>query len=743
MSNDDVSSSAFFIIDSENIDLVKPRLYGYGVSNNKIITHLDNDTESFVEGSFIRIDCRNEKIIITQDYLGSIGLYLYHNEDYFAISNSIMHLAHHLSGAHTLSINKPYAICFIETDLCSYSVYDTIFNEITLLDRWSIVEIDKQTKKINYHLNTNYRENSIPISSVQALKILDQWHDKWSSFIYNAHEKTTLSTDLSGGFDSRMVLSLFLNDSTDMNKINVHSINQDIHCFSEDYEIAQLISKKYNFNLNTNNNDDTTDIYSVADLFNIYLLSKLTEHKIPYTSNKKYNGLHYKFSGEGGECIRGYWKNLTPDQFIKKQVKRFRNYPLSKRAVLEPIVIEFIKKQYNAIKQKYSELSQILGASDYNYVLYKESRARHHYGKAMQERYYNNIITIAPCFDPMINQISGDFLDLPALIFKRYVPPLFSLKFEGGRSFSKSQIEKICKINNMAEYRTRSFQKTPFSLAFEPELITFPKQLFELQDKDINLMNRGIFEDRVKKLFTYSFYEELYDSVVKHLHSKNDFPIQYTNTIIAIALVNKYAIDGDRKILSAKTKDKTKKFSDIIERMELALLSDEVTDELQPYLSNPYVKYIKANVLIQKNGKTHRGEVYDLLNSAYDAGIQDASYTLFDYLLQFKDPYSYIEMKILLSKMKKDDSIDSIVRLARAYKNGSGVAKNLQTSIEYYKKAAKINESWVKNELFDALWEVNTPETDKEAITLIQKYVSLNDQSALRRLEKIKKTNRL
>ena len=130
-------------------------MYGYSVSEYGILT--DNYYKQIGEykepeplGAFIMIRKEGKYIIINQDFYGSYGLYLYENkkDHYFAISNSFLMLEEYLVGKQKFSLNKDFADNFIISDLCTYSIGETLIKEIKELPSNAFLIIDIKKKKI-------------------------------------------------------------------------------------------------------------------------------------------------------------------------------------------------------------------------------------------------------------------------------------------------------------------------------------------------------------------------------------------------------------------------------------------------------------------------------------------------------------------------------------------------------------------------------------------------------------------
>lgn len=72
--------------------------------------------------------------------------------------------------------------------------------------------------------------------------------------------------------------------------------------------------------------------------------------------------------------------------------------------------------------------------------------------------------------------------------------------------------------------------------------------------------------------------------------------------------------------------------------------------------------------------------------------------------------------------------------LGRMYRDGRFVTKNLHCAADWMRKGSKKNVSWIANELFDVLWELNTSELDVEMVSLVEASSTAGDGHACGRL---------
>ena len=444
----------FFIIDSNDLENVKTKMFGYSISKVGILTdnyykQQDDYKDPEPQGVYVMIRNNGKEIIINQDFHGSIGLYIYENKNtgYFVLSNSFLLLEEYLVGRENLSFNKEYADNLIITYLCTFSIEDTLINEIKQIpsNAYIIINIPKRKFKINL---IDYKENSIPIDSEKGLEIIDKWVDKWGYIIRSLIKQSdNISTDLSGGFDTRTLLSLVLNSGIDLNRVNINSVNNKLNDHDIDYKIASNISSKFGFKLNNLKLNGNGILWGVKNTLINTIYIKLGFHKQFYFKNKFYYEPIFNFAGSGGEDLRGtpsYPINDYIEKLIKSDVKGHEKefYISSKRVINKSVSLLKEIKKY-----KYNNNCEI------TYDLYSIINDRNHFGKLGYESFMSNIYTIQPLLDPEIKRIKYDIKkgashDLIAYIFVRFARDLINFPFQGNRVLDLESVKKAEKLNN-------------------------------------------------------------------------------------------------------------------------------------------------------------------------------------------------------------------------------------------------------------------------------------------------------
>lgn len=447
----------FFIIDSNNLEEIDSHMYGFSISKKGILTNnyykkLGIYEEPEPLGVYVMIRKMKDEIILNQDFYGSFGIYIYENKNtgYFILSNSFLLLEEYLVGKQNFTINKDFADNLIISELCSPSIYETMINEITMIPSNAIVIINIKNKKYKIH-NIDYKENSVPLDSKEGLEIIDKWIDKWQYIIRSLKKKTdNISIDLSGGFDTRTVLSIFLNSNIDINSILINSYNNSFDNHFQDFKVATNISKKYGFKLNSFKLDKDGTKLNLKDSLFCMIYCKLGFHKQFFFEKEFFTKPRFSFKGDGGENLRGY-PVLQINKYIEKLSSGYYKYFYNSSMRLCNRSIDSLKKlkTYN---------------NDYEIStdLYYKGRTRHHFGKEAVKAFLVNLYRLQPLIDPDIKTIKYNiskksFQDLIAYIYIRFAHDLIYFPFVGKLQLSPESIKKAEKLNKkMLPYKIKS-----------------------------------------------------------------------------------------------------------------------------------------------------------------------------------------------------------------------------------------------------------------------------------------------
>lgn len=524
----------FFIIDSYNLNIINSHMYGFSISEKGIITdnyykNLGRYEQSEPQGSFVLIRKSENEIRLDQDFHGNIGIYIYENNytGYFAISNSFLFLEEYLVDKQKISLNKDFSDNFVVSWLCTPSLYETMINEITKIppNSFIIINIKENSFKINH---IDYSENTINFESIEGLKIIDKWMDKWGYIIRSLNKKTNnIATNLSGGFDTRVILSIFLKSGINLNNILIDSATDNKNGHDEDLKIATNISKKYDFKLNNCILDRNSTPWSINDTLFCTFYSKLGFHKEFYWKNGFLNKPRFIFTG-GGE-IRGY-PGLPINEYIdaiSSQGKHFgiEFYKASKRLCDRSVIMLKNEKVYN---------NDYKISSDF----YHKGREINHDGKISFEGFISNIFTIQPLIDIDIRKIKFDIKnnlphDLIAYIYVRFAHDLIKFPIQGNRTINTESIEKAERLNKLLPpYKIKYNYNKNFFIDNER---TSPVKFYKDKTSADSYLKTIFKSDKFIKSINKIYGNKVYKYATEYMKKSNFFPLRYLYGLYSIS----------------------------------------------------------------------------------------------------------------------------------------------------------------------------------------------------------------
>lgn len=572
-------SEKFFIIDSNELDSIKTKFYGYAISNNEIITdeHYADELDLITQGAYVYIKRNGEKISIYQDFEGSYGIHLYKNGDYFCISNSFFKLIDYLKEKHyPLSLNKDCADALLLSKYGSQIYKQTLVNEIEVLPRNQIIHIDISTKTVSFEI-INFNEKTIPINSQEAMDILDNWYIRWTSLLRNLKKETNnITVDLSGGFDSRMSFVTVVGSNIDLNQIHVFSVNDGVHTHNQDFEIASEIASFYNFRLNNLSNIENERIYfeEIETPLNICFYTKLGFHNQMYYSlfrNKEYN---YRITGYGGENIREY-QSITPISEYIQMAKDISSTLIEPTKRVLDYNIENVIKDFEGLYNQDIELG-----------MYTESVMRYHFGKHKVEDYLVNQITLNPLNDPELYKLKRSDENCPdkdllmSLIYLRYHPEILNFRIGSG-TINKNTIDYAKEIINNYPFIHEEYS---FISKSNPSpnknYLNPPKKI--ITRPEINKLFEDIFlSNAFKKTFEKYYPSEIYKFNKNKVETMPYFPLQWAYPSFAILrLINDINIANKENY-----KNIVEWLESFMEIPEPDEIDDESLDKLLIYLT--------------------------------------------------------------------------------------------------------------------------------------------------------------
>ncbi len=109
-------------------------------------------------------------------------------------------------------------------------------------------------------------------------------------------------------------------------------------------------------------------------------------------------------------------------------------------------------------------------------------------------------------------------------------------------------------------------------------------------------------------------------------------------------------------------------------------------------------------------------------------------YSEIDNLYRSSDSYNDAVLQLIVLSDKGEP--EAMARLARAYRDGRGVERDLQKALGLLNGAEKSGVSWASRDKLDVLWAINTPDSLAEFVRLAEKLVEGGDPEAYVRLSR-------
>ncbi|WP_350561913.1 hypothetical protein [Psychrobacter sp. CAL346-MNA-CIBAN-0220] len=339
---------------------------------------------SYEDGNYILIDKISEdKYRLSRDYHGYYPLFYYDAGDYWCVSNSIIYIVEHLK-------DKGISVSYNESNVeiwkselalaLQLTSYNTFVNEIKVLPISRDIILVKDDNDNQIYITKREKSPEIKESYKTALKnCLEIWRSRYLTILSN--KDIALHHDLSGGLDSRCLLSFMMNnakvakDAESNNRLKINSNPKH----TKDFEIAKRLVSLFDFNLNTKidkkyqlDKPSAQDSYAVWKYFNVGRYSPIV---FPITDFKS---KLMEIGGEGGGDNRNFYSGTSDSKYstFSEYIEKYKQFFSSEDRYTEWV------KQIDESSSVLKEDSEI----DVSVLHYKEFRSTCHTIKSPRSR---------------------------------------------------------------------------------------------------------------------------------------------------------------------------------------------------------------------------------------------------------------------------------------------------------------------------------------------------------------------
>jgi len=330
------------------------------------------------DGSYIVVHPSDQEIVIGTDFSGYHKLFLYQRGERWALSNSLIQLVR-------FAAEKNLPVTIDENHLASFFI-EGLFGDQLASFRTSVREVrlvpsTMEAVIVRTFFGTTVKLRPTAAASAQAehkgtygealREYLRLWTGRMATMLKS---DLFMRSDLTGGRDSRAVLSLMLAAARSVGEGLIRNVNFTSNKDAEaDFAVASRIAEEYGLRFMDTNRDPRAPVrLETAEAYEKWKSLCLGVYSPIYFPGNRPVPTAVVFGGAGGEGHRRFYPSIAPDQFIDQR-RRFipsrAHFKRLKRDILEDL----------------SMLRQGPGASVDPMVLhYRHFRDRCHGGRAPQ-----------------------------------------------------------------------------------------------------------------------------------------------------------------------------------------------------------------------------------------------------------------------------------------------------------------------------------------------------------------------
>lgn len=281
------------------------------------------------DGAYVVVFSSDARTVIGTDFCGYYKLFLYRAGTEWAVSNSILRLVEHAKsrGLPTTISPSHLASFFIVGSFGNQLASTrTAIREIELIPSCDQIEIDHTQHTITISRTDRCRSlDNEKISYRDALeRALHAWSARFAAILQSDMD---VKSDLTGGRDSRAVLSLFLRAAKSLGQpslLNRVSFTSDPNAL-DDYKIAEGLAQAFGLSLNIKKANHPSPLLHPEDRFRKWISLCLGSYGPIYFPVRAQNSKSLAMGGAGGEAHRNFYIAPNICEFLDARRRFFRN----------------------------------------------------------------------------------------------------------------------------------------------------------------------------------------------------------------------------------------------------------------------------------------------------------------------------------------------------------------------------------------------------------------------------------
>ncbi|KEQ12187.1 hypothetical protein [Endozoicomonas numazuensis] len=373
-------SNTFILSKSDINNLQNSKLYGYAIFEDSVVFGTDGLHKFYADnnkalkpenGRFAGFFIENEKhLTIKTDITGQELIYVYDNGHDWLISNSFFQLADKVAELYTIELYEPAIVSFhikngrqLGEQLISHK---TPIHNIRLLPLTWEIRVDRYTGEIEYVKEDFFSKYCIPEDFSYEDEILNFIQQGAGLISAISNFSVPLVLDLSGGYDSRIVLGMMESSNIPSSLKFIKSIEHQ----KGDFRSATALCEIFKLPINTYIYPQKEQYLSSSDYLRTYFSGSGGSY-LPinhYSGSELFKNFHFRLTGyqpTGWDAaIMG-----TPEKLAKSILFNMEDRP-----------------HKEAVKEDFLETLRILGVDSGGEAAmaayYCALRSRFHYGRS-------------------------------------------------------------------------------------------------------------------------------------------------------------------------------------------------------------------------------------------------------------------------------------------------------------------------------------------------------------------------
>jgi hypothetical protein len=274
------------------------------------------------DGSYIVVNASEQEAVIGTDFSGYCKLFLYQHADHWILSNSLIETAR-------FAARKGLPTTINESHLASFFIRGAFGNQLTSL-RTSVSEIRLVPSTMEVVVSRSLQGGNVTLRRTSVVTKMEQDHSRYGDALRDylklwvgrmatvLQSDLTMSSELTGGQDSRTVLALMLAASRLIGNDLIQRINfTSNEGQSTDFAVARQIADRFHLRfMKWDGERRGPPLLGLTEAYEKWKSLCLGVYAPIYFPQSRPTPTSIVFGGSGGEGHRRFYPDIGLDRFL-------------------------------------------------------------------------------------------------------------------------------------------------------------------------------------------------------------------------------------------------------------------------------------------------------------------------------------------------------------------------------------------------------------------------------------------